>query len=167
MKMAPQAHAGVCVGSGCFKGPWVGQVRWKAARHGACGIHYRIPADAGGYFVATVAGQAVAAISVVNHDPAMAFLGLHLRRPGFRRPGIGHALWQHALVHAGDRTVGLDGVATQQRNYARPGYRPAGATLRLEGLATGANDKGILDLRDRRALVNSLRNALSGLGSGK
>ena len=120
-----------------------------------------------GYFVATVAGQAVAAISVVNHDPAMAFLGLHLRRPGFRRPEIGHALWQHALVHAGDRAVGLDGVAAQQRNYERSGFRPAGATLRLEGLATGANDKGILDLRDRKPLVNSFRNALSGLGSGK
>ena len=33
-------------------------------------------ADRAGFFVATVAGQAVAAISVVNHDPAMAFLGL-------------------------------------------------------------------------------------------
>ena len=71
------------------------------------------------------------------------------------------------MAHAGDRTVGLDGVAAQRGNYARSGFRPAGATLRREGVMTGANDPGILDLRDRKPLVNSLRDALTGLGSGK
>lgn len=90
-------------------------------------------ADPGGFFVALRDGAPVAAISVVNHSDSFAFLGLYLCRPDWRGQGIGLALWTHALAHAGGRTVGLDGVAQQQANYARSGFAPAGATLRMEG----------------------------------
>ncbi|MCB1350353.1 MAG: GNAT family N-acetyltransferase, partial [Maritimibacter sp.] len=54
-------------------------------------------ADPEGFFVTERDGAPVAAISVVNHAPDMAFLGLYLCRPEWRGQGIGFALWQHAL----------------------------------------------------------------------
>ncbi len=90
-------------------------------------------ADPGGFFVAEEKCRPVAAISVVNHSAEFAFLGLYICRPAQRGRGIGYALWQHALAHAGKRTIGLDGVAEQQGNYARSGFRHAGATTRYSG----------------------------------
>lgn len=100
-------------------------------------------ADPGGFFVAEQDGQPVAAISVVNHSDSFAFLGLYLCLPAFRRRGIGYALWQHALAHAGARTVGLDGVAAQQENYARSGFVYAGATTRFEGPCRAVSASGL------------------------
>lgn len=97
-----------------------------------------LAADPEGFFVAERDGGPVAAISVVNHAPGMAFLGLYLCRPEYRGRGIGLGLWRHALEHAGPRTVGLDGVAAQEANYARSGFVRAGASVRFEGrLAPG------------------------------
>ena len=90
-------------------------------------------ADPDGFFVTERDGAPIAAISVVNLDPGFAFLGLYICRPEWRGQGIGMALWQHALRHAGNRTIGLDGVAAQQANYAKSGFARTGATRRLEG----------------------------------
>jgi len=90
-------------------------------------------ADPDGFFVAERDGAPVAAICVVNHSDDFAFLGLYLCLPEWRGRGIGYALWQHALNHAGTRTVGLDGVAAQQANYAKSGFSHAGASLRFQG----------------------------------
>ncbi|MEO0387662.1 MAG: GNAT family N-acetyltransferase, partial [Pseudomonadota bacterium] len=79
-------------------------------------------ADPDGFFVTLDdAGQPVAAISVVNHTPTFAFLGLYIVRPSDRGRGNGLALWRHALAHAGPRSIGLDGVEAQQDNYAASG----------------------------------------------
>ena len=112
-------------------------------------------ADPGGFFVTLREGAPVAAISVVNHDPATAFLGLYLCRPEWRGQGIGLALWRHALRHAGGRSIGLDGVAAQQDNYARSGFRREGATLRWEGALRpeGAPDIRLANSGDEPALL--------------
>lgn len=99
--------------------------------------------DPQGFFVAEIAGDPVAAISVVNHSDDMAFLGLYICRADHRGRGIGYALWQHALRHAGPRTVGLDGVADQQQNYAKSGFVRTGATIRFQGHLTGVNDPSV------------------------
>ncbi|OWU84991.1 acetyltransferase [Oceanicola sp. 22II-s10i] len=109
---------------------WAASEGWNPGRDDAAAFR---TADPEGFFVAEADDAPVAAISVVNHDDAFAFLGLYLCRPEFRGRGIGYALWQHALAHAGARTVGLDGVADQQANYARSGFALTGATARLEG----------------------------------
>ncbi|SNX71359.1 predicted N-acetyltransferase YhbS [Cereibacter ovatus] len=109
---------------------------WAAAEGWNPGLDDARPflaADPQGFFLAERDGRPVAAISVVNHDATTAFLGLYLCLPEWRGRGIGYALWSHALAHAGARTVGLDGVAAQQANYARSGFALAEATLRLEG----------------------------------
>jgi GNAT superfamily N-acetyltransferase len=100
-------------------------------------------ADPQGYFVAEADGQPVASISVVNHDAGFAFLGLYICRPDHRGQGIAYGLWQHALAHAGDRTVGLDGVPAQQDNYRKSGFVPAGSTLRMQGRVRARADDAV------------------------
>jgi len=109
---------------------WAAAEGWNPGRDDAAAFH---AADPAGFFVAERDGRPVAAISVVNHSDAFAFLGLYLCLPAWRGRGIGHALWTQALDHAGARTIGLDGVAAQQDNYAGSGFVRAGATLRFEG----------------------------------
>jgi GNAT superfamily N-acetyltransferase len=109
---------------------WAADEGWNPGLDDAAAF---LAADPGGFFVAERDGRPVAAISVVNHDPQVAFLGLYLCHPDWRGQGIGYALWTDALTHAGARTVGLDGVAAQQANYAKSGFQPHGATLRLQG----------------------------------
>ncbi|MEQ5868824.1 GNAT family N-acetyltransferase [Sagittula sp. NFXS13] len=93
-----------------------------------------LAADPDGVFVAEEDGAPVAAISVVNHSTDFAFLGLYLCLPEYRGRGIGLALWTYALAHAGSRTVGLDGVPAQQKNYRSSGFEPAGQTVRWQGV---------------------------------
>ena len=123
---------------------------WAAAEGWNPGIDDADPfhaADPEGFFVADIDGAAIAAISVVNHSERMAFLGFFICRPDMRGRGIGHDLWNHALAHAGARTVGLDGVAAQEANYARSGFVRAGASRRFAGRL--ADDPGA-DIRDFR-----------------
>ncbi|KUF10750.1 GNAT family N-acetyltransferase [Pseudoponticoccus marisrubri] len=117
-------------------------------------------ADPEGFFVAEIDGSPVAAISVVNHSDSFAFLGLYLCQPAFRGRGIGLALWRHALAHAGDRSIGLDGVPAQQANYARSGFDLVSRTQRLSGRfapealtlpLAGPGDLAALDRLDRVA----------------
>ncbi|MGW6417064.1 GNAT family N-acetyltransferase [Streptomyces sp. NPDC055055] len=89
--------------------------------------------DPGGFFLGRVDGEPVSAISVVNYDETYAFLGFYLVRPEFRGLGHGLATWRAALAHAGERSVGLDGVPAQQDNYRRSGFAPAYRTARYVG----------------------------------
>lgn len=134
---------------------WAAQEGWNPGLEDATAFY---AADPEGFFVARVGGEMVAAICVVNHSADMAFLGLYLCRPAYRGQGIGFGLWRHALKHAGGRTVGLDGVAAQQENYARSGFVPLGATLRYCGPAFQGRAEGIrpLDLATDRAALHAL-----------
>lgn len=109
---------------------WAAAEGWNPGQDDAAAFR---AADPEGFFIAEVSGTPVAAISVVTHSDTFAFLGLYLCRPAFRGQGIGYALWTHAMAHAGDRTIGLDGVPAQEANYARSGFVRAGATRRLQG----------------------------------
>ena len=120
---------------------WAAAEGWNPGLDDAAAF-YR--ADPKGFFVAVDgADRPVAAISVVNHNDSFAFLGLYIVRPEHRGKGIGLALWQRALRHAGNRTIGLDGVAAQQDNYASVGFVHAGGTTRFTGMVNGAPDAGI------------------------
>jgi len=116
---------------------WAAAEGWNPGLEDAAAFR---AADPEGFFVAELAGQVVAAISVVDHSDAVAFLGLYLCRPEFRGRGIGRTLWRHALAHAGDRAVGLDGVPAQEANYARAGFVRQGATIRFEGALPAGTD---------------------------
>lgn len=43
-------------------------------------------------------------------------------------------MWRHAIAHAGDRSIGLDGVPQQQANYEASGFVAAGGTTRFAGV---------------------------------
>ncbi|WP_185985713.1 GNAT family N-acetyltransferase [Aureimonas mangrovi] len=113
-------------------------VDWAAAEGWNPGLSdaqaFRL-ADPEGFLVAVEDGEPVAAISVVNYDESFAFLGLYIARPDRRGRGIGRALWQAGMAHAGPRTVGLDGVVAQQTNYARSGFALAHRNVRFSGVA--------------------------------
>ena len=108
--------------------------------------------DPEGFFVADADTGPVAAISVVNHSDAFAFLGLYLCLPEHRGKGIGFGLWQHALAHAGARCVGLDGVPAQQDNYRKSSPTPINRRRQLRALA-GRH----LSTNLRRAAYTTLR----------
>ncbi|MCL5776215.1 N-acetyltransferase [Limibaculum sp. FT325] len=111
---------------------WAAEEGWNPGLGDAAAFH---AADPEGFFLRRVGGVPAAAISVVNHAPGSAFLGLYICRPEFRGQGHGIATWTAALEHAGARTVGLDGVPAQQANYRRSGFVAAGSSLRHEGTA--------------------------------
>ncbi|MEL6293879.1 MAG: GNAT family N-acetyltransferase [Pseudomonadota bacterium] len=109
---------------------WAAAEGWNPGLDDAAAFY---AADPNGFVVACENDEPVAAISVVNHNESYAFLGLYIARPSHRGKGIGYALWQHAVEHAGNRTIGLDGVPEQQGNYAASGFRHAGSTMRFSG----------------------------------
>ena len=75
---------------------------------------------------------------MVNHSDAFAFLGLYICVPEWRRRGVGLDLWQIALLHADKRTIGLDGVPVQQKNYEASGFVSSGRTTRFTGSIRGS-----------------------------
>ncbi|MEV5737812.1 GNAT family N-acetyltransferase [Streptomyces sp. NPDC052292] len=93
--------------------------------------------DPEGFFLGRIDGEPVSAVSVVNHGPDYAFLGCYLVRRDLRGHGHGLTTWKTALAHAGNRTVGLDGVVAQQDNYRRSGFEFAHRTVRFTGVASG------------------------------
>ncbi|GGU39491.1 GNAT family N-acetyltransferase [Streptomyces lavendofoliae] len=95
--------------------------------------------DPDGFFLGRLDGERepVSAVSVVNYSDTYAFLGFYLVRPDRRGLGHGLATWRAALAHAGDRTVGLDGVPAQQDNYRRSGFALAHRSARWVGSVAG------------------------------
>lgn len=142
---------------------WAAEEGWNPGRDDAAAF---LAADPDGFLVRKLSGKPVSAISVVNHSDSFAFLGLYLCHRDHRGQGHGLAVWHAGLAHAGQRTVGLDGVPDQQANYARSGFSAAGATTRLTGgtelRASGATRRP--DPQDLPSLLESER-SLSGYDS--
>jgi GNAT superfamily N-acetyltransferase len=139
---------------------WAAAEGWNPGPDDAAAFHATDPA---GFFLAVDGEEPVAGISVVNHSELFAFLGLYLCRPAWRGRGIAFALWQHALAHAGRRTVGLDGVPAQQANYAKSGFERTGETRRWTG---GIAGRASADLRPVRAGDLSALAALDAAATG-
>ncbi|MFF8831052.1 GNAT family N-acetyltransferase [Streptomyces sp. NPDC015131] len=113
-------------------GGWAAAEGWNP---GASDAECFFAQDPDGFFLGRVAGERepVSAISVVTYDDRYASLGFYLVRPDVRGRGYGLATWRAALAHAGDRTVGLDGVPEQQDNYRRSGFALEHRTARYVG----------------------------------
>ena len=114
---------------------WAEQEGWNPGLDDAEAM---IAADPKGFLTKVVDGEPVAAVSVVNHDPGFAFLGLYLCKPQFRGQGHGLDVWRAGIAHAGTRSIGLDGVPEQQENYAKSGFVKYGSTIRYEGRVNAA-----------------------------
>jgi hypothetical protein len=110
---------------------WAADEGWNPGRLDGASFFAQ---DPDGFFLGRIDGEPVSAVSVVNYGDAYAFLGCYLVRPDLRGRGHGIATWRAGLAHAGDRTVGLDGVVAQQDNYRRSGFEPAHRTIRFTGV---------------------------------
>ncbi|MBY6004175.1 GNAT family N-acetyltransferase [Salipiger bermudensis] len=112
---------------------WAAAEGWNPGRDDTAPFH---AADPDGFFIAVEDEKILAAISVVNHTDDYAFLGLYICAPEARGRGIAYELWQTAMAHAGERTIGLDGVPEQQENYIKSGFELVGSTVRHTGPLT-------------------------------
>jgi hypothetical protein len=90
--------------------------------------------DPAGFLLGEIDGEPAATISVVNYDDRFAFLGFYIVRAALRGRGYGWRLWQAGMAHAGERSVGLDGVVTQQENYKKSGFVLACRNVRYGGV---------------------------------
>jgi GNAT superfamily N-acetyltransferase len=95
-------------------------------------------ADPAGCLMAFVGDQPAASITVVACGFDQAFLGLYIAAPAFRGRGIGFALWQAGLAHAGARSIGLDGVVDRQADYAHSGFVLQHRNIRWSGLSSAS-----------------------------
>jgi GNAT superfamily N-acetyltransferase len=96
--------------------------------------------DPQGFFGGWLGDRMIASISVVNYTPDFAFLGFYIVEPSSRGLGYGYRLWQHAVRHAGNRLIGLDGVPAEQDNYRRSGFELAYGNIRFGGNLSGPSD---------------------------
>lgn len=113
---------------------WAADEGWNPGLHDAPAFH---AADPDGFFGAFVHGVMVAAIAAVAYDEKFGFTGLYICHPDWRGQGHGKAVWDAGMAYLGNRTVGLDGVPEQQRNYAMMGFVPTYETIRMSGTLTG------------------------------
>lgn len=105
-------------------------------------------ADPEGFFIGELDGEAAATISVINYGDRFAFLGFYIVRRDLRGRGYGLRTWQAAVPHAGERTIGLDGVIDQQETYKKSGFTLAHRNVRYGGNVPAPEKpaRGIVDL---------------------
>ena len=111
---------------------WAGREGWNPGTMDAACF---ATTDPQGFLGGWLGDRMIASISVVNYDAAFAFLGFYIVDPDFRGRGYGYKLWQQALLHAGPRMVGLDGVLAELENYQRSGFGLAYHNIRFGGVA--------------------------------
>jgi hypothetical protein len=125
---------------------WAADEGWNPGLRDADAFH---AADREGFLVGWESDEPIAAISLVRYDARWAFLGLYIVRPAHRGRGHGLAMWRAAMARREGRSVGLDGVVTQQGNYARSGFAMVRRNVRYAGYAwAGPNTPRDQGLRD-------------------
>jgi ribosomal protein S18 acetylase RimI-like enzyme len=103
--------------------------------------------DPEGFFIAKLNGRNVGCISAVAYDDRFGFMGFYIVDPEHRGEGIGLKLWEKAIDHLGNRTIGLDGVVAQQENYKKSGFTLAYRNVRYEGKGLPSKKQDLVDLR--------------------
>jgi Acetyltransferase (GNAT) domain len=128
-------------------------VNWAAAEGWNPGLADDVcfaSVDPEGFLIGELDGAPVATVSCVNYDARFSFLGFYIVRADLRGKGFGLRIWNAAIVHAGARVIGLDGVVAQQDNYRKSGFQLAYANVRYGGMVTApsAPQAGVIDLSE-------------------
>ncbi|MDD4254331.1 MAG: GNAT family N-acetyltransferase [Methanofollis sp.] len=115
---------------------------WNPGLHDADAFYAQDPE---GFFIAEADGDPVACSSMVRYGDRFAFFGLLIVRPDVRGRGYGLAVTRAALAHAGDRTIGGDGVlAMQQKYHDRLGFDVIYRNIRYRGTGGGTMPAGLV-----------------------
>jgi GNAT superfamily N-acetyltransferase len=114
---------------------WAAAEGWNPGRADAACF---ATVDPQGFLIGEIGGELAATISCVNYDARFAFLGFYIVRPDLRGRGYGLRIWNAAVAHAGARTIGLDGVVAQQKNYRKSGFTLAYPNIRYGGAVAPA-----------------------------
>lgn len=89
-----------------------------------------------GCFVAEMAGGPVGTVTTTGYGNALAWIGMMLVHPEYRRQGMGGALLGQAIRHlqgAGVQCIGLDATPAGQPLYAGVGFTPVWELARWQG----------------------------------
>lgn len=111
---------------------WAAQEGWNPGLHDTQCFY---AADPRGFFMGFVDDQPIASISVVAYNATYGFLGFYIVKPEFRGHDYGIQIWRHAMAYAGNRNLGLDGIADQQSNYIKSGFKLAYHNVTLRGVS--------------------------------
>jgi ribosomal protein S18 acetylase RimI-like enzyme len=122
---------------------WAAEEGWNPGLHDARSFY---AADPDGFLLGEFDGRPVGSVSAVRYGSSFGFLGLYIVKAEHRGRGFGLELWRAALDHLGDRVVGLDGVAAQQDNYRKSGFKLAFRNIRQRGEGGGGAPPGLIDL---------------------
>ncbi len=113
---------------------WAAQEGWNPGLHDA-DCYYT--ADPTGFLIGLLDDEPVATISAVKYSEAFGFIGFYIVKPEHRRKGYGIEIWKAGIQYLAGRTIGLDGVVTQQDNYKKSGFKLAYRNIRYEGCGGG------------------------------
>ena len=121
---------------------WARSEGWNPGLHDGPGEYH---VDPKGWFAAECNGEVVGTGVCTNDDDSYAFVGYYIVRPDFREGYAGLALMQAMKRHAGNRTIGIDGVFELQQKYADVlGFTFAYRNIRWEGIAAGHPQSGLV-----------------------
>jgi len=115
-----------------------------------------------GCFVACAKGQLVGTVTAIAYGTDLAWIGMMLVDPAFRRRGIGASLMRAcmAYLHAkGVRTVKLDATPAGRPLYESLGFVPELTIERWEGRAVDRAATGVGPITDRASLFALDRHA--------
>lgn len=122
-------------------------VDWAAAEGWNPGLHDADifwETDPKGYFIGELDGEPVGVVSAVAYDASFGFGGFFIVAAHLRHHGYGIPLFHAGMRYLGNRNIGLDGVFTQQENYAKAGFQFAYRNLRFEGIGGGTCPDGVV-----------------------
>jgi GNAT superfamily N-acetyltransferase len=108
---------------------WAAKEGWNPGLHDANCFY---TADPDGFLIGLLGDEPVATISVVKYGTSFGFVGFYIVAPAHRGLGYGTKIWNIGLVRLQGRTVGLDGVVDQQKNYTKSGFVLAHRNVRYE-----------------------------------
>ena len=110
---------------------WASQEGWNPGINDA---HCYYQADPQGFFVGELKGEVIASISAIKYSGDFGFIGFYMVKEKYRHQGFGIQLWKAALDYLSGCNIGLDGVAEQQANYQKSGFKLAYANIRFQGV---------------------------------
>ena len=100
-------------------------IDWAAAEGWNTGLYDAdcfYAADPNGFLIGLLGDKPVATVSVVKYGDSFGFLGFYIVKPEHRGKGYGIQIWNAGLTYLSGRTIGLDGVVSQQSNYKKSGF---------------------------------------------